>query len=460
MRMTGIQDNGTQRYVQAVVIFLFVSAVSAFFLSRAEPFTWEDHFQIGQNLRSAGALTIDDVPSILRPPGFPAFVSTCLWTVDAFGGLRGVQGGRSADFDQRVVVLAHALLLGMMAAAIVVWAVPWGGPILAAALGLTASLNPYALAIANVVSYHLLFIALILFFTLALLSLRCSASVGFPSARVGILLGLTVLVKPVALLLPLFFGPLMLLRRPGLPTAKSLSVIALGMLVVVGPYVVRNYVTFGQPIITAQSGFAFWGTSVEKIPSGEPFLVWQDIWWKYGMPIFSKVTGSAEYSNKLLNVRAIEINHEFTRQAWQNITSSPGVYAHNVLHNFVSFNLDAMGFWNSFLVTHNRSLVALLSRFWIWSLMVLAAAGTVWGAVERDRDCLMVAAIYLGIVVAHAISFATELYTIAKLPLLVLGFVLLVRRLQIVSGNGGLLARSMAWVAAGASILISALALF
>ncbi len=331
---------------------------------------------------------------------------------------------------------------------------------MAIALGLTTSLNPYALALANIVSYHLLFVALLLFFTLASFSLRCSPSVGLTSARAGILLGLAALVKPVALLLPLFFGPLMLLRRPVRRTVKSLSVIALGMLLVVGPYVARNYAIFGQPIITAQSGFAFWGTSVEKIPPGAPFLVWQDVWWKYGMAMFSKTTGSAEYSNGLLNARAVELNSEFTRQAWQNIAASPAVYAHNVLHNFVSFNLDAMGFWNTFLVKHNKRLVALLSRFWVWSLMVLAAAGIVWGAARRDGDCLMVAAIYLGIVIAHAVSFSTELYTVAKLPLLLLGFALLARRLQGTTGNGSLLARSMASGAAGTGILISALALF
>jgi hypothetical protein len=136
------------------------------------------------------------------------------------------------------------------------------------------------------------------------------------------------------------------------------------------------------------------------------------------------------------------------------------IYARNVLHNFVSFNLDAMGFWNAFLVKHNKRLVAQLSWFWIWSLTVLAATGLVWGAAGRGDDCPMVAAIYLGIVVAHAISFATELYTAAKLPLLLLGFALLARRLQLASGNGSLLAISMASGAAGLGILISALALF
>ena len=74
-----------------------------------------------------------------------------------------------------------------------------------------------------------------------------------------------------------------------------------GMILTFAPYVGRNYLVTGQPIITAQSGFAFWGTSIEKIGPDDPFLVWQPIWWKYGMPTFSKVTGSAEYGAPLLS---------------------------------------------------------------------------------------------------------------------------------------------------------------
>src|SRR3954470_8650261 len=111
MMMTDIQGDSARRYLQAVALFLVVSVISAFFLSRAEPIAWEDHFKIGQNLRSTGALTVDDVPSTLRPPGFPAFVAACLWIGDAFNPSRDEQGGRSDGFDQRVVVLAHALLL-------------------------------------------------------------------------------------------------------------------------------------------------------------------------------------------------------------------------------------------------------------------------------------------------------------------------------------------------------------
>jgi hypothetical protein len=43
--------------------------------------------------------------------------------------------------------------------------------------------------------------------------------------------------------------------------------------------------------------------------------------------------------------------------------------------------------------------------------------GAIWGCISNDDDAMMTTLIYLGIVVAHSISFATELYTIASTTL-------------------------------------------
>jgi hypothetical protein len=117
-----------------------------------------------------------------------------------------------------------------------------------------------------------------------------------------------------------------------------------------------------------------------------------------------------------------------------------------------------MAFWNKFFVAHNKRFVQGLSEFWIVCLMVLAAAGAIWGCVGNDDDALTVAVIYLGIVIAHSISFSTELYTIAKLPLIILGFALLVRRLEAMPRYGVALARLTAGGMAGLGLLISGLA--
>jgi hypothetical protein len=446
------------KLAQTAAIFIITSILSLLVLSRASPIVWEDHFQIGQNLRSTGTLTIDDVPSILRPPGYPGFVAASLWIGDLISAPKDTPSQRSAEHDQRIVVYAQGILLGAMAAALFLWASLWSGFVPAAGIAFTASLNPYSLALANLVSYHLLFVVLTIFSTLGLLLLRRSLSSGPAAAGVGFLWGLTSLVKPVALVIPFFIAPLVLLRLPARPAIKSIVLILAGMILMVGPYVGRNYLITGQPIVTAQSGFAFWGTSIEKIGPNEPFLVWQPIWWKYGMPIFSKITGSAEYRGSLMNAYALQLNAEFSKEARDNIIAAPEIYLYNVFRNFTSFNLDTMGFWNRFLVAHNTRLVLVLSEFWIICLMMLAAAGTIWGCISDNDDSMIVFTVYIGIVAAHSISFATELYTIAKLPLIILGFALLVRRLEDVPRYGGTLARATTLAMASVGLLISALA--
>ena len=446
------------KLAQTAAIFIITSMLSLLFLSRARPIVWEDHFQIGQNLRSTGTLTIDDAPSIFRPPGYPGFVAASLWIGDVFSAPTDTPDQRIAERDQRIVVFAQGFLLGVLAAALFFWASLWTGFVPAAGVAFTAALNPYSLALANLVSYHLLFVVLTILSTLGLFSLRRSSSSGPAAAGAGVLWGLTSLVKPVTLVIPFFVASLMLMRWPLRPAIKSIVLMGVGMILIVGPYVARNDLITGQPIVTAQGGLAFWGTSIEKMGPDEPFLVWQPIWWKFGMPIFTKVTGSAEYSRPLQNAYAVQLNAEFSKEARNNIIAAPEIYLYNVFRNFISFNLDTMGFWNKFFVAHNKRLVQILSEFWIIWLMMLAAVGAIWGCISNDDDAMMVTAIYLGVVIAHSISFATELYTIAKLPLIILGFALVVRRLEVLPRYGVALARLTAAGAAGLGLLISGLA--
>jgi hypothetical protein len=444
------------KLAQTAAVFTIVSILSLFLLSKATHLDWEDHFRIGQNLRSTGALTIDGQPSIFRPPGYPGFVAAMLWIGDRIS--TSSSSLRSAERDQRIVVFAQGILLGLMAAALFVWASLWNGAVVAASIAFAATLNPFSLSLANVATYHLLFVALLTFATLGLFLLRGSSrSSGPGTLGVGLLWGLTCLVKPVALLIPFFIAPLMLIRWPLRSAIRSIVLIGVGMILVVGPYVARNTLVTGQPFVTAQGGVVFWGSSVEKMRPEESFLEWQPIWWKYGMPIFSKVTGSADYSEPLQNAYALQLNAEFWKEAKHNIVAAPDIYFHNVVRNFISFDLDTMEFWNKFFVAHNKRLVHALSEIWIICLMILSAAGVIWGCMRNDDDAITVIAVYACIVVAHSISFATELYTISKFPPILLGFALLMRQLESLP-RYGVLARALACGTAGFALVISVLA--
>jgi hypothetical protein len=449
--------NVSARLAQAAAVFIVISIVSLLILSKASPMVWEDHFQIGQNLRTTGALTIGDVPSIIRPPGFPGFVAATLWIGDAISRSKDAASPRSLEHDRRIVVSAHGILLGTMAAALFFWASRGSGFAVAAGIAAAATLNPYMLALANLASYHLLFVVLLTFATLGLALFRnASQPSSMGAVAAGLLWGLTSLVKPVTLIVPIFIAPLLLMRWPLRTAVKSAIMIGVGMILVVGPYVARNYWITGQPIVTAQGSFAFWGTSVERADPNQPFIVWQPIWWKYGMPIFSRVTGSAEYSEPLMNAYALQLNAEFSKEARENITAAPGIYLHNVVQNFISFNLDTMEFWNKFLVAHNKQLVHMLTEIWIISLLALSAMGAIWGCVRNDGDAITVTTVYLCIVIGHSVSFATELYTVSKFPLIILGFALLAMRLE--THRYGMLSRSMACGMASLALVISVLA--
>ena len=229
------------RLARTAAIFIVTSVISLLILSKATPTAWEDHFQIGQNLRSTGALTIDGVPSILRPPGFPGFVAAVLWIGDLTSSPVDAASNRNLERDQRIVVRAHGLLLGAMAAALFFWASVSSGFVVAASIAFAASLNPFSLALANVASYHLLFVVLTICSTLGLFAVR-----RFPMSRplavvAGILWGLTSLVRPVTLLIPFFVAPLLLCRLPRSLAIRSIGLILVGMILVVGPYVGRNY---------------------------------------------------------------------------------------------------------------------------------------------------------------------------------------------------------------------------
>jgi len=210
------QISVSTRLAQTAAIFIITSIISLLLLSKATPLDWEDHFQIGQNLRSTGTLTIDGVPSIFRPPGFPGFVAASLWVADTIIPSQSELSPRSTHRDQRIVVSAQGILLGVMAAALFFWASLWSGSVVAAGLAISGTLNPYALAIADVATSHLLFIVLTMFSTLGLfLSRRFSpSSSGSSALGAGLLWGLTSLIKPVALIIPLFVAPLLIFSLP------------------------------------------------------------------------------------------------------------------------------------------------------------------------------------------------------------------------------------------------------
>lgn len=110
------------------------------------------------------------------------------------------------------------------------------------------------------------------------------------------------------------------------------------MLVVLGPLTIRNYLLTNRLIfVNAQGGVALWGSTVEKLPQDNVDDPWKIIWYRHGMPIFSKITGSSTYKSRLFYKNILKLNQEFKKQAIANILHRPDIYFHNIIRNFILF---------------------------------------------------------------------------------------------------------------------------
>jgi hypothetical protein len=269
------------------------------------------------------------------------------------------------------------------------------------------------------------------------------------AALAGALWGLAALVRPVVLILPGLVAALPLSRQ-GHTWRSSLrlaSGLALGMALVVGPYMLRNLAVSGRFIpVSAQAGFALWASSAAKPAPGEAYVAWVRLWREEGMPIYQRVTGSSHYSITELTAEAPRIDEEFRRVAMANIRRDPRTYVFNVANNLRRFHLDTSEWWwRRFLWENNgragegdkaaplpprAERAILVADGFLAAVSLAGLAGLALGLARRDPWAAPLAAVYAALCLGNAVSFTISRYTYARLPVLILslGFLLRVPR--------------------------------
>ena len=396
------------------------------YLAVATPLTEEEHFRLGEHLHATGVLSVNDAPSVLRPPGFPFFVAGVLHLRDAlFPGLE----------SKRAVALAHGCLLSLGALALFLH-VARGHPIpIAFAAGVLYAFHPINLLFARVLSYYTLHIVCVTVSTFAL-----SRALQGPRRRLawtvaaGVLWGVSTLVRPVSLLLPPFV--LLLARWQGgrgswRYALRFTSLFTLGMALVIAPYTVRNYrLTHRLIAVNAQEGYALWGLSATKNPAGD-FGEWLTLWKDQGMPIFRRVTGGSDYSIEALHAHDVALNDAFRAEAGRNIRRDPWRFAVNVAWSLYVFNLDSSYRWIERLEFVRdggdwRPRVA-IAKAVDMAMLLLGFAGLVRGLRAGDTDARVVAITYSMFCVAHCLALVLTRYTYVRLPLVLLALPLVLR---------------------------------
>ena len=338
---------------------------------------------------------------------------------------------------KRAVALAHGCLLSVGALALFLHT-SRGRPVpVAFAVGVLYAFHPLNLFIARALTYYTLHIVLV---TVATLAVACALQ--SPHRRTlwalvaGALWGAATLVRPTSLILPPFV--LLLARWVGgkgswRSALRFSGLFTLAMALVIGPYSLRNYrLSHRLIVVNAQEGWQLWGISATKNPFGD-IAEWGRLWKEEGDPIFRRASGTA-YSIEALYENELALNDAFRAQAFRNFRREPWRYPRNVLGNLVAFNLDSSHRW--------LDRLAHVREGWDWpprealgkafsvTMLLLGLAGVVRGLRDGDTLARVVVTIYSTFLIAHSLVFLLSRYTYVRLPLLLLGFPLLLHGIE------------------------------
>ena len=391
----------------------------------------EEHFEIGQKLRATGSLG----GAVFRPPGYPAFVALVLWVRDA-AGLHAADSSTMIAAQRLAFLLVSLLLFRLLAPTN-----PAGGFL----VGALMFANPLSVVMAGALNYAALDVVLILLGTLALAAATRDAEPRpRPTLAAGIVFGLAALVRPVALAVPAFAATVEWLGGRWAAGWRLLGGLSLGVLLVVGPYLLRNHAVSGRFVpVSAQAGFNLWASSLGTRGTDEPYVSWRSVWEGEGLKIYSRVTGEKDYSLPVFTSNSVRLNDAFTRAAIENIRRDPGTYAGNVVNSLWRFPLDTSAWWwrrfgwenagrpmrgsEAVEATPRARQAAAIAGWAMCAQSLVGLVGLVIGVRCRDPWARSILAVLAALWIGNSFMLLVSRYTYAKLPLLVLSTAMVFR---------------------------------
>lgn len=441
--------------MSAVFIFLVTFSISLFSISHKQQLGLldgmaEEYLYLGVALTlTHGFPLIENTPFVFRPPGYSFFIASVL---TMWGGLSDDEArlrksnDREMEIDIKdavvVVMIAQCLLLSLSSVFLFLWLSSFLSLPVAMSFALAFGCNPYTIILTGLLHYGLLHIFFIIIASYALShAVTRQNPIGLYLFFAVVLWGLSALVRPVSLIFPFFAFFIFLYRLwpSWMSIAKATIVFAIGMMVVIAPYTLRNYVLTQRFIpVNAQAGAVFWGATAAKSDRAPNHFRWWNIWRSDGAKIYQKITRNAQYSYTDYIAHNVELEDEFARQAIQNVRRQPDVFVYNFVQNVLTFNVDinsvfikvfqfiqgpdkkidkqwfAVGNPQAF----HSSLSANAFSGFIDLLTVLSAAGIGLALWKRDPALLVPVCVYACLCIAHAITVMDLMHYYIKVPFL------------------------------------------
>lgn len=412
---------------------------------------------LGFNLAAYSVIGVGDEPTIFKAPGHAVFVAgvtllsvgppsvgpdATLHTPPAWRGL--VPPFQPAELTRaaRALYAAHALLLAAATGALFLWLSGITSRGVAFALSLAFGLSPYALVLVGLLHYALLHLFLLVVSTWLLqLALRPAAGrPGFWMAAAGLAWGLATTVRSVTLPLPAFvLLALVVARRPLRQALRLAAVFALAFGVGIAPASLRASRLAGRFVaVNAQAWSVLWNVTLREAPSMPNHFRWK-LFREDFLQLQSASAGRPlDSAGDPYRVGENLVMEDIARaQTPEHLRRDPRPYLANVGHSFVSFNWDTSAVLLQLYRYAQRGRPGFPDWFWpgtpqnfrgrplreaftwlVRALTLLAAAGLVIAARERDPALWPAIAAYACLCAAHSLIWLDLLYYYAKLPFL------------------------------------------
>ena len=409
---------------------------------------------LGLNLVAHGVFGQGAEPTIFKPPGYPAI----LWVVlrplgdppraepARFPGtseLAGLDAPYDASYLERAawaVYASNAVALAAAASLLFLWLAEHLRVGVALVAALAFGLNPYSVILVGLLHYSIVHLLAVIAGCYVLdRALRGERARAWTMLAAGVVWGLATLIRPMTLILPAFVFAALLARSrfDWRGSLRSLAAFAGGMALTIAPWTARNYARSGHVVpVNAQTWMAVWPATarvVEVQPNHYRWKAMRDRW----MIVLKRVPSERLRSDPNSIGDNLALEAELRDVALRNLGRRPAVYVQNVLRSFLTFNLHI----NSVLVKVFQRLqqpeplkdwywpgdpqdfypphASRAFAGWIAALTLLGAAGLVLAARDRDPAVLAPLAVYLCLLVAHAITWVDLMYYYVKLPLLI-----------------------------------------
>jgi hypothetical protein len=370
----------------------------------------DEWFSLGLALRQTGTLGLDSQPSVLRPPGYPAFVAAAAW-------LSQPKPGPVAG-----VMLAQCVALALSAALLSLLASRFLRPAAATAAGLLFGINPYSIVLIGLLNYSVLHLLAVIVACLLLHVALETPDARRPMALAGAAWGLAALVRPTSLLAPplLLLALWLWLRLSWKRAVSATLVFATAMALLIAPWTLRNHRVTGQLVpVNAQGQTALWASTVIPFGLDPNHFHWRLLYRDHFLPVYARVTGDAEYSYDAYVRHNLALEQAFGAAARANLRQQPGVYAFNVARSFVAFGAHV----NSMLIDVFRVLQSGRLGFsgrafeaYFGTLTLFAALGLGLAFARRDPALAAPLVGLLTFWAAHTLVYMDLMYYYVKLP--------------------------------------------